>query len=106
MFLLPAPGLASLPQLLSIRVIYTRIVISPRLIMAPLDRAAGKPLFLACICKPAKRVTKNLFLHRSIVGAAAGIAEGEVHVKIARHSRVLDNVDCRANDKRRDAIRF
>jgi hypothetical protein len=106
LFLLPAPGLASLPQLLSIRVIYTRIVISPRLIMAPFDRAAGKPLFFACLSKPAKRVTKNLFLHRSIVGAAAGVAEGEVHMKIARHSRVLDNVDCRANDKRRDTIRF
>jgi len=106
LFLLPAPGLASLPQLLSIRVIYTRIVISPRLIMAPFDRAAGKPLFFASLSKPAKRVTKNLFLHRSIVGAAAGVAEGEVHMKIARHSRVLDNVDCRANDKRRDAIRF
>ena len=74
--------------------------------MAPFDRAAGKPLFFACIGKPAKRVNKNLFLHRSIVGAAAGVAEGEVHMKIARHSRVLDNVDCRANDKRRDAIRF
>lgn len=74
--------------------------------MAPLDRAAGKPLFLACLSKPDKRVTKNLFLHRSIVGAAAGVAEGEVHMKIARHSRVLDNVDCRANDKRRDAVRF
>lgn len=74
--------------------------------MAPFDRAAGKPLLFACLSKPAKRVTKNLFLHRAIVGAAAGVAEGEVHMKIARHSRVLDNVDCRANDKRRDAVRF
>ena len=74
--------------------------------MAPLDRAAGKPLLLACSDYPVKRLAKNFFLHRSIVGTAAGIAEGKIYMKIARHSRVLDDVDSRANNESWDTVRF
>ena len=103
--LLHAALLTAEGQLFPVVIIHPGVVIPP-VIFSPLIWSPFTRVGFGGCAEHVYSLADDAALHIFVIGFSARIAKREIRMQIARNTAVLDDIDGRTDDKRRDSVGF